>query len=196
MALTVKIRNFHKRILILNTEEHIRYAIISFFSVLFIFLSHEFAHWLAGESLGYDMAMYINHTEPAEGKYRSPQDYQWVAMAGPLVTILLTLIATLYVRSTLDLRLFPLIFAGFYIILLSGIMNIFNPVDLGRVSRYLGVGLYTLPIIAAGLQFLLMDIAAKKSGITQKMVLVTVFWGVLFSSILILTDQILGIRLI
>lgn len=196
MAITAKIRNFHKRILTLNTEEHIRYAIISFFSVLFIFLSHEFTHWLMGESLGYDMAMYINHTEPADGKYRSPEDYQLVALAGPLITIFLTLITTLYVRRTRDLRLFPLIFAGFYIILLSGIMNIFNPVDLGRVSRYLGVGLYTLPLIAAGIQFLLMDIAAKRSGITQKMVLVTVFWGVLFSSILILSDQILRLRLV
>ena len=162
----------------------------------FVFLSHEGVHWLTGKILGYDMVMTLNTSFPANGKYLSAADYQWISISGPVFTALLMIIFTIIIVKTKNTALFPFIFLCFYITLLAGIMNIFNPNDLGRVSRYIGLGIYSLPIAAGIALFFVMDIAVKRGNVSQKIILISVFWGVLFSSVWILLDQNFNIRIL
>ncbi|MCA6073738.1 hypothetical protein [Fulvivirga sedimenti] len=180
----------------MNQKEHIQYAVITFLAVIFIFLSHEFIHWLTGELLQYEMGMSLNSAFPVDSKYRTPGDYQLVSLSGPILTLLEMILFTYLMIKTRNYWFFPFVFLCFYMTLLSGIFNLFNPNDLGRVSRYIGIGLYTLPAIAVIIQFFIMDYAVKKAGIMQKLILITVFWGILFSSILILVNQNFKIRIL
>ncbi len=179
----------------MSQKEHIQYAVITFLAVLFIFLSHEFIHWITGEVLNYDMVMSLNSAFPADGNYRTPEDYQIVSLSGPILTLLVMILFTFLMVRTRNYWFFPFVFICFYMTLLSGVFNLFNPNDLGRVSRYIGIGLYTLPLIAVIIQFFIMDFGVKRAGITQKLILITVFWGILFSSILILVNQNFKIRI-
>jgi hypothetical protein len=69
------------------------------------------------------------------------------------------------------------------------ILNIINPNDEGRISKALGLGTFTLPVIMCAIPSLLY-------GLKRKFILITLGFVMFFSSIIILTDQYLHIRLI
>ncbi len=142
-----------------------------------------------GRLLDYDINFSLNHAAPARATYRSKSDFQLISLSGPVLTLLLMVLFSWITARTSNYRWFPFVFSCFYLTVLSGIMNIFNTNDLGRVSQFIGAGVYILPALAVLLQFILMYRAVRISGINQKIILVAVFWCLLFSSILILLDQ-------
>ena len=180
---------FRDRLFALTLREHTWFAILCFTAVIVVFFSHELAHLVMGRMLDYDMNFSLNHAAPARATYRTKGDFQLISLSGPVLTLLLMVLFSWITARTANYRWFPFVFSCFYLTVLSGIMNIFNTNDLGRVSRYIGVGVYLLPALAILIQFILMHQAVKKSGIGQKIILVAVFWCLLFSSVIILLDQ-------
>lgn len=181
----------------MNQREHIQFAAYCLIAVLVTFLLHEFTHWLTGEELGYQMRMSLNRAWPESEKYNDSADYMWISLSGPLFTLAqMTIFSLVMVRILNDFRLFPFVFTPFYMTVLAAIMNIFQLNDLGRVSRYLGMGVAVLPLLFVFAEFMLLYWVVGKCRLSRKSVLVTTFWCMLFSSLLILADQTFKITLI
>lgn len=175
---------------------NIKFLLISVLAVISSFFVHEFGHWLFGELLGYDMKMTLNTVYPVLRKYDSEADYMLISAVGPIITLLQTIIFFLILNKNRNLYLFPFIFSSFYLALLSGIMNLSKPNDLGRISLYFELGLLTLPIVIVILHTFLLLKVITLNQIKKKMIWITVFYVMLFSSIWILTNQFFKIILI
>lgn len=127
----------------------------SFFPVLILVffvtnLIHEGCHWLMGAALGFDMRFGLNavsYLSPTEPWQRALAD-----IAGPLVTIAQGLIAYVLVMRNGSQRIFAFLYAAFFMRLVAGLVSVMHPNDEARVSMFLGLGKWTLPIlVAAGL---------------------------------------------
>ncbi len=166
-------------------------------SVAFTWLIHEFAHWAASELLGYEAAMSLNKSFPV-GEYKpSGWHATWISAAGPLVTVLQGLSAYWFLRSKgWNQYLYPLLFIPFYMRLLAGFMNIINPNDEGRISNFLGLGTYTIPFLVSALLFFLVFRISREYNLSWKFQLGTVVMVMVFSSILIMADQLLSFRIL
>ncbi|HET8858803.1 hypothetical protein [Marivirga sp.] len=175
---------------------NIKYILISILAVVFSFVVHEFSHWLYGEFLGYDMIMTLNTVYPASGKYNAQSDYMLISAVGPIITLIQTVVFFFLLTRSKNLYFFPFLFNSFYLQLMSGVMNFSRPNDLGRISSYLELGLFTIPILAMLLHSILFFRAIKLNEIKKKSVWITVFYAILFSSIWILTNQFFKVILI
>ena len=79
--------------------------------------------------------------------------------------------------------------------LLAGAMNIINVNDEGRISQFLNLGTYTLPILVSILLFIMVFNLSKKYALTLRFQLTTLLIVMVISSIVILADQFFGIRI-
>ncbi|SFC33877.1 hypothetical protein SAMN04487907_103389 [Zunongwangia mangrovi] len=75
-------------------------------------------------------------------------------------------------------------------------MNIINLNDEGRISEYLGLGVFTLSILVNIILFFLVYNISVKYKLDWKFNLWTTLIIMVISSILILSDQILHIRIL
>ncbi|VAW31659.1 hypothetical protein MNBD_CHLOROFLEXI01-4491 [hydrothermal vent metagenome] len=120
-----------------------------------------------------------------------------ISAAGPIVTILQALIVFLFLKSRdWNKFLYPFLFTAFYMRLLAGLMNFINPNDEGRIGIFLEIGIFTLPIIVSGLLFIMVYRISKKYNLNWKFQLATTVIVMVASSILILSDQFFGIRIL
>lgn len=69
-------------------------------------------------------------------------------------------------------------------------MTFRNPNDLGRISSYFNMGLFTLPIIFIAIHFLLVYKTSKRENYEFKFNLVTFLLVLLFSSLWIGINQV------
>ncbi|MGJ9419307.1 hypothetical protein ACHAC9_16330 [Massilia sp. CMS3.1] len=129
-------------------------------------LLHESGHWLMGAALGMEMRFGLNavtYLSPTEPWQRALADG-----AGPLVTIVQAIIAWVIVRRGASLKAFAFLYAAAFMRLVAGLVSVMHPNDEARLSIYLGLGKWTLPVlVAAGLIFLAME-GAKRLGLTWK----------------------------
>jgi hypothetical protein len=173
-----------------------RYIVISMFAVLFTFIFHELAHWITGEGLGYSMGMSLNSAYPVSGKMADPFHEHIVSAAGPAFTILQALLCYILLLKGRSLYLYPFLFIPLYIRFLAGIMNLFMLNDEGRISAALGIGTYTLSILACLLIGLMIYHVTKKRELSKRFQLHNFFLAMVFTSILILANQYFDIKLI
>ncbi|MGJ3236190.1 hypothetical protein [Marivirga sp.] len=173
-----------------------KFLLVSILAVVSSFLVHEFGHWLIGEVLGYDMKMTLNTVYPVLSKYDSEADYMLISAIGPIITLLQTIFFFFVLKRSKNLYYFPFLFSSFYLQLLSGVMNFSKPNDLGRISFYFELGLFTIPIIVVFIHIILLLRAIKLNKIRKKSVWITVFYTILFSSIWILGNKFFKIILI
>ncbi|GHA51752.1 hypothetical protein GCM10007103_35260 [Salinimicrobium marinum] len=174
-----------------------KYILAVIGAVLFAWLLHEFAHWLTGEFLGYNSIMRINGTSVDTN--RMPTDWHKVVISasGPVVTFLQAFIIFLFLKSRhWNKYLYPLLFTAFYMRFLAGLINFINPNDEGRIGIFLDVGLFTIPAIVTALLFLMVYGISKKYKLGWKFQLITTFVVMVSSSVLILSDQFYGIRIL
>ena len=166
------------------------YALATTLAVVFTWIVHEFAHWLTSELLGYETIMSLNGTSLIDGK-KSPEWHNIIISAsGPLVTILQGFMTFLLLRfQNWNKYLYPLLFTAFYMRLLASLMNFINPNDEGRISAFLQIGTFTLPILVSGLLFYLVYSISRKYKLEWKFQLTTTLIVMVVSSILILADQ-------
>jgi len=113
-------------------------------------LVHEGCHWLMGAALGFEMRFGLNtvsYLSPSEPWQRALAD-----IAGPIVTIAQGVIAYIVVMRGASHKVFAFLYAAFFMRLVAGLVSFMHPNDEARVSMFLGIGKWTLPVlVAAGL---------------------------------------------
>ncbi|MET0392368.1 MAG: hypothetical protein ABW019_04470 [Chitinophagaceae bacterium] len=173
-----------------------RYMAAALVAVPATWLLHEGCHWIAGSALGYDMHMTLNAAYPASSRFRTGREEQLVSAAGPLVTLLQAVLVFMLMRQRSRYLLYPLLFTCFYMRVLAGVMSLIHPNDEARVSQWLGIGTFTLPVIVATLLFIFLYKTTRQYGFPAKLVVITTLLVMLLSSALILADRFVHIRLL
>ena len=178
-----------------NRGFNFQFILITLLAVVFTWELHEFFHWLVGTTLGNQMAMTLNSTFAIKGKYLQGWHAHIVDAAGPLITLLEAVICFFILRKSISLSAFPFLLTCFYMRTLAGVMNIIHPNDEGRLSLALGTDVFFISLLVVGFLFYLVYKIIKLRGLPIKQVLINLVWIMLFSSILILTDQFLKVRI-
>ncbi len=180
----------------MSSKNRLLYLLWVATAVASTWLIHELAHWAAGTLLGYQMRMTLNSAGLVQGEYHAAWHSLVVSAAGPIITLVQAGVVFVLLRRASSAELYPFVFVPFYMRLLAGAMNLINLNDEGRVSQALGLGTYTLPVLVS-LALLAMVIQASRSAAFRTRFQVgTTLTVMLFSSILILLDQFLKIRLL
>ncbi len=164
--------------------------------VLFTWLLHEFAHWLTAEFLGYETTMSLNGTSYSAGQNPTEPHQQFISAAGPIVTMVQAFIAFLALKKSWNRYVYLFLLIALYMRVLAGLMNVVNLNDEGRISNYLGIGTFTLSLVVCGLLLFMVFLISKKYRLTRKFQLGSVLLIMLFSSVVILSDQFFGVRLL
>jgi hypothetical protein len=99
------------------------------------------------------------------------------------------LIVFAFMRRNNRVWLYPFLFVCFYCRLLAAGMSAINPNDEARISSWLGLGMYTLPMLMTISLFFLVYIISRQYHFSWKFNLATLFFTMLFSSLIILSDQ-------
>lgn len=175
----------------------ISYIIIGTLAVILTWFIHELAHWITAEMLGYESIMRINAVYPVEGQNQTELHSNIISATGPLVTILQALIVFMVLRlRSWNKYLYPFLFTAFYMRFLAGLMNVIKANDEGRISAYLDLGLFTIPVLVGGILFLMVYKISKTYKLSWKFQLWTTIITIVGSSILILSDQFFGLRIL
>ncbi|WP_339698481.1 hypothetical protein [uncultured Marixanthomonas sp.] len=180
-----------------DTKINFKYVLATLAAVLFTWLLHEFAHWGTAEALGYTAFMSLNGTSFADYKNITPWQHTIISAAGPIITLLQAVVVFLFLKyNRWNLYLYPLLFTAFYMRLLAGGMNFINPNDEGRISQFLGLGTYTIPVLVSTFLLYLLYYITKQYSLSWRFQAITLLWVMVFSAILILLDQFLGVQLL
>ncbi len=176
-----------------SISNNLRYAGVVLVAVLFSWLSHELAHWLAYTVLGYEAVMTFNTVYIKSGGHRAEWHMVLVSAAGPLLTILQAVAVYFWLRKKgWNPNVYPFLLIPLYTRLLAGVMNFINLNDEGRISHFLGIGDYTLSIVVSAFLGLLVYKASKQHKPGWRYQVWTIVLIMIFSSILILGDQAWG----
>ncbi len=159
--------------------------------VVFVtWIIHEFAHWATGELLGHDTTMRLNGTHTVYGDHETRWHSTFISAAGPIITILQGILAFLFLkRKGWNSVAYALLFMAFYMRFLAGIVSYIRPNDEARISEFLGLGTYTLPLVVSAFLFFLVYRISKKYALNWKFQLTTTLAVMVFSSLLIMADQ-------
>ena len=168
------------------------FAIAIFFSWTF----HELAHWAVGEYFGYKMVMTLNSSYPICGHFSSDVHYQIISAAGPVFTLFEAILFYALLKHKNRVILYPFLFTCFYMRLFATIISFRNPNDEARISSAIGIGKFTLPLIMTGILFIFIYKTTKDYKFDLKFNLANLGLTILFSSIIILVDMYLKIRLL
>ena len=173
------------------------YILAAIAAVVFTWLIHEFAHWLTSELLGYETLMRMNGTSTVKGEGVTHWHKIFISASGPLVTIFQGLIVFAILKTkNWNKYLYLFLFIALYMRLLAGLMNVINPNDEGRISAFLDIGIFTLPLIVNGLLFFMVYKISRKYDLTWKFQIWTTLIVMVISSILILSDQFFALRIL
>jgi len=172
-----------------------KYVLASALAVLFTWFIHEFTHWITSESLGYESIMRINSVTPLAGQEVADLHKIYISASGPLITIIQAIIVFIVLLKRWKKLIYPLLFTPLYMRIMAGGMNFIKPNDEGRISEFFGIGLYTLSFIVSAFLFFLVYKISKKYDLHRKFIIWTTLLVMIFSSILILSDQIIKIRI-
>lgn len=170
-----------------------------FFSGIAVFVSwvlHEMAHWAAGKLLGYDMIMGLNKASVVNGGFKSDCHYQMMSAAGPIFTLIEAVIIFMLMGQRRIFYLYPFLFTCFYMRLFATVISLRNPNDEARISKSLGIGTFTLPLIVTAILFFLVYKTSNRYQFSMKLNLITLVLTIFFSSILIGADQLFHIRIL
>lgn len=173
-----------------------RYIALGIIAVAGSWLLHEWAHWVAGRLLGYDMVMTRNKGYPASGAYASAPHYHLISAAGPFLTLLQAVLVFVLMYRRHRVMLYPFLFTCFYMRLLAAGMSIRNPNDEARISSWLGIGTFTLPLIVLAVSFLLVSRISKQYRFDWKFQLATLLLVIPVSAAMILADQYFSLRIL
>jgi hypothetical protein len=152
----------------------LKYILVTIFAVLFTWIAHEFCHWITGRCLGYPMAMTLNsaYVDSPSGNYNHDWEHQVSSAAGPIFTIFQA-ITVYYIMKHRDIpilysTLFICFLCRFGATMLSFKPNNFN--DEARISHFLGIGDFTLPIIVTLFLLTLVVLTVRRYQFSAKFV--------------------------
>ena len=165
--------------------------------ILSTFIIHEFAHWLTSEYLGYKTIMRLNGTYPV--KSESPTDLHsiLISSAGPIITMLQGLIAYHFFKlHNWNKYIYLFLFIAFFMRFLASLMNLRMLNDEGRISVYLKLGIFTLPLVVNAILFYMVYNVSKKYKLNWKFHLLTSLIVAIAITGLIFIDQYFKIRIL
>ena len=112
---------------------------------------HELGHALMSKSLGYDLVMTVNKVHSSGSTGDAPLFHSiLIAVAGPLVTIVLSVLAYIY-RTRLGMLAPIVIFNAMIMRMIAAAVSFSHPNDEAWVSQTLGFGMWTLPLLVCAL---------------------------------------------
>ncbi len=130
------------------------------------FLIHEGAHWMAGAAFGAEMKFGMNAVTFLSPL--APWQKAITDAAGPLVTILQALIAySLILRHKAHVA-FAFLYLAAFMRVIAGFISLFMPNDEARLSAFLGLGMWTLPLLVGAILLLMFWNASKHLKLTWK----------------------------
>ncbi|MCK8522865.1 hypothetical protein M0D21_14905 [Aquimarina sp. D1M17] len=168
---------------------NIKYILITAVAVFLSFIFHELAHYITGETLGYSMKMTLNSVSLVEGEYLPKWHSYLVSSAGPLFTIASAFAFFYILRKTGNMYWYPFLFFAFCFRLMAMIVSVFNPNDEARISYWLGLGYWILPLMVCFTLLILLIKASKEQGYSLKFNLINYLLATIFTSAIIATDQ-------
>lgn len=177
-----------------NNTFNLNYFFVALIAVLLTWEVHEFAHWAMGTILGYDMVMTMNTAYATSDAKEGHQ--QVISAAGPVITLIEAILIFLLMRRNNNKLLYSFLFTCLYCRLLATFISIWNLNDEARVSKYLGVGNFTLPLMMSAILFFLVYKISRQYGFGKKFNFINLGLVMLFSSIIILSDQFFHLRLL
>jgi hypothetical protein len=149
-----------------NPSRHAKFYFWLFIAGFFTFVLHEAAHWLVGTALGYDMQMRLNAVTAATVVL--PNHKAMIDAAGPLVTIFQAVVAFAIVIRYRANTAFVFLYMAAFMRVLATAISFLNPNDEARLSVYLGLGTWTLPLVVSNSLLLLVWSASRRLQLTWK----------------------------
>jgi hypothetical protein len=146
--------------------------------------------------LGYKMVMSLNKTTHVNGGFKSDKHYQLISAAGPAVTILQAFLVFFLMKKQKTIFLYPFLFSCFYMRLFAAVISFRHLNDEARISNSLAIGTFTLPAIVTATLLFLVYKTSINNKFTVRFNLITLGMVIFFSSVLIMADQFLHIRLL
>jgi glucan phosphoethanolaminetransferase (alkaline phosphatase superfamily) len=153
------------------------------------YLVHEGAHWLMGASFGLHMEFGINAV-----RYLSPLTPWQKAMtdgAGPLVTILQAIVAYALVQRTRAPLAFAFLYFAAFMRVVAALISLVMPNDEARLSAYLGLGMWTLPLLVGGALVALVWKASRQLQLTWKDQLLCYLAASVVTTLIVVLDRVL-----
>ncbi len=176
------------------TLQFIAGLIIVVFITWFI---HEFAHWLTSEYLGYETIMCLNITSTVAGQNPTELHNNITSAAGPVITIIQGFISYGLLKfRKWNKYVYAFLFTAFFMRFLAGIMNVIMLNDEGRISAYLKLGAFTLPVMVSGILFYMVYKIARKYKLKWKFQLSLSLLQVVAVTALIFFDQYFKLRIL
>lgn len=176
------------------TLQFIAGLIIVVFITWFI---HEFAHWLTSEYLGYETIMRLNSTSTVAGQNPTELHNNITSAAGPVITIIQGFISYGLLKfRKWNKYVYAFLFTAFFMRFLAGIMNVIMLNDEGRISAYLKLGAFTLPVMVSGILFYMVYKIARKYKLKWKFQLSLSLLQVVAVTALIFFDQYFKLRIL
>lgn len=175
---------------VINQRTSWIYFVIIFLSVVVTLLFHEFGHYIAGVSLGYQMRMDLTNAIPIGIKeYKSSFDANVVTLGGPLFTLSQTIIVALVLLNRKIFLLYPLLIAGVIFRVLPYLSGFFNynmilGEDEAKLSTAIGLSPIFLPILVIIILIGIVIFVNCKLKISYKNLIITVGCIIISSMIL------------
>ncbi|MEP7237032.1 MAG: hypothetical protein ABI685_04175 [Ferruginibacter sp.] len=173
-----------------------KYILITAIAVFLSFELHELCHFFTGEFLGNKMAMTLNSAYPLNGFYLKESHYTLVSAAGPIFTIIQAIIFYFFLKKYNNYYLYPWLLIPFFMRFAAMVLSFRRPNDEARISNYLGLGTFTLPLIVSVFLFFLVFKINQKHNYTKRFNLITLLLILCFYSTIILADKYFHIRLL
>ncbi|NER14106.1 hypothetical protein GWK08_11690 [Leptobacterium flavescens] len=168
---------------------NIKYIALLILGVLLSFGLHELAHWAMGKSLGYDMGMTLNSAFLKSGEYANSFDRNMVTAAGPLFTIFQAVLFFYIIRRTGNYYFYPFLLIAFFMRFLAMGLTPINPNDEARISHFLGLGYWILPILVCLTLFYLVRTTTIEQKYSVKLNVLSIVLITLCTSAIIMSDQ-------
>lgn len=118
-----------------------------FLAIAITYFLHEGAHWLSGLAMGLEMKIGLNAIKVTGGAL--PWQHAVMSIAGPIVTIIQAVVAYSMVKRTGSHQAFAMLYAAAWMRVIATVVSLFNLNDEARVSAYLGLGTWTLPLLVS-----------------------------------------------
>jgi hypothetical protein len=126
-------------------------------------VAHEIGHGLAGKAMGYSVIVRSNHASVEGGVFRSATDALIMSAAGPLVTLLIALVAWPMARRGSKLAA-GVVLAALASRLIAAVASLNYPNDEARISLALGIGKWTLfAVVIVSLAALTVSVLRRQS---------------------------------
>ncbi|MET0857916.1 MAG: hypothetical protein ABWY27_14260 [Telluria sp.] len=127
---------------------------------------HEAAHWFAGSLMGAEMMPSLNGVRYLTAL--SPGQRAFADIAGPAVTMAQALIAYVVIKRHASMRAFAFLYMAAFMRIVAGLISLKFPNDEARVSLYLNLPAWVLPVAVAGGLVALVAVASRRLGLGWK----------------------------